>query len=369
MRKLILSTCGTSLLTNSLSETDNPNELRKLLNQHANATRPADIPEDARSALQGLLDTAQKNLLAADTESCKRLSAEFSGLFALGQGTLDTKDGLHWLIASDTWLGKATATAIKSKLESMGATVEIKDIQDLRTDSLELFHIGTIELARLCAQEVKGMRAGGYRVIFNLTGGFKGVQGFMQALGIIYADESVYVFERTNELLRLPRLPFSLDAAAVLREHLPIFRKMKANLPTSANDTQGISDALLFAIDRQYSLSAWGEVIWHEGYVELYEEAIHPSFDKKLQFADTFLRSTQACSAHEKRQINERLDDLIQCLHTKNNPRRLDFTKLSRTYGTWTHECDAWAEGKAKRLFGHFEEGVFVLDTLDDALH
>ena len=34
-----------------------------------------------------------------------------------------------------------------------------------------------------------------------------------------------------------------------------------------------------------------------------------------------------------------------------------------------THEMDAWADQDAKRIFGHFEEGCFVLDRLAKALH
>lgn len=34
-----------------------------------------------------------------------------------------------------------------------------------------------------------------------------------------------------------------------------------------------------------------------------------------------------------------------------------------------THECDAWADQDAKRLFGHFEKDSFVLDQLAKALH
>ena len=35
-----------------------------------------------------------------------------------------------------------------------------------------------------------------------------------------------------------------------------------------------------------------------------------------------------------------------------------------------THEIDAWSDGDAKRIFGHFEGGNhFVLDKLDSGLH
>lgn len=34
-----------------------------------------------------------------------------------------------------------------------------------------------------------------------------------------------------------------------------------------------------------------------------------------------------------------------------------------------THEMDAWADLDAKRIFGHFEGGIFVLDKLEKGLH
>ena len=371
MRKLILSTCGTSLLTNCLNTFgDQADRLRSLLTKHANTTDPNTIPPDEREELQHILDQALEQLLQADTEKSKKLSAELSGLFILDQGKLDNQNSLHWLIASDTWLGKETAGLIQIKIEEQGAQAEVKVISQLRTNNIDDFNQGASELARLCHEEIKGMRDGGYRVIFNLTGGFKGVQGYMQALGTIYADECVYTFERTGQLIRLPRLPFTLNTEDIIRKHLRAFRRMNVGLKTTADDIQDMPSEFIFESDGEYTLSTWGQVIWNEGHEGIYEGEIHLSFDSKLNFAASFLHSTDNTSALEKRRINQRIDDLIQYLYNeKKNPKSLDFKPLRGKHNPWTHECDAWQDGKAKRLFGHFEGSSYILDELAMPLH
>lgn len=128
MPNLVLSTCGTSLLTNLAGEQ------RGLVIRHANATTPKEVPEPDRRILAGLI---------------------------------------------------ATAAAIARVIAAAGGLVEVKRIPDLRTDDQAAFRAAMAELVRLCAHEVRDFRAAGWRVVFNLTGGFRSVQGFMQVLARI----------------------------------------------------------------------------------------------------------------------------------------------------------------------------------------
>jgi len=364
MPKLIVSTCGTSLLTNVAGER------RGLVTRHANAVKAEDIPLDERNELMALIDEMRRALRNADRSGQERMSAELNGLLRLYDGRLDGARDTHWLIATDTWLGEVTAQAIGEVLDQDGHTTTIKRISDLRTNNLAEFRNAMSELARLCAQDVRGLREGGWRVVFNLTGGFKSVQGFMQALGMLYADESVYVFERTSELLRLPRLPITLDADALVRAHQRVFRRLAAGLTVSASDSTTVPDTLLMEIDGQVTLSVWGDVVWAEAGDRLLVERLWESVDEKLRFSDQLVDEVNACSRDEVRQVNQRLAELARHLHEPGyNPRRLDFKKLKGANGCWTHECDAWAQGGAKRLFGYFEGGVFVVDALAKGLH
>lgn len=364
MPKLIVSTCGTSLLTNVAGER------RSLVTRHANATKAEAVPLDERKELMALIDEMQRALRNADRSGQERMSAELNGLLRLYDGRLDGSSDTHWLIATDTWLGEVTARAIGEVLDQAGHTTTIKRISDMRTNNLAEFRNAMSELARLCAQEVRGMREGGWRVVFNLTGGFKSVQGFMQALGMLYADESVYVFERTSELLRLPRLPITLDADVLVRGHQRVFRRLAVGLPVSATESATVPDTLLMEIDGQVALSVWGDVVWAEAGDQLLSERLWESVDEKVRFSDQLAAEVSACSRDEVRQVNQRLAEVARHLHEPGyNPRRLDFKKLKGAHGCWTHECDAWAQGGAKRLFGYFDGGVFVVDALAKGLH
>ncbi|MCX8086387.1 MAG: hypothetical protein N3C63_05720 [Rhodocyclaceae bacterium] len=355
--KLIVSTCGTSLLTNLAGEQ------RSLVTRHANAKHAEDVPVDARQTLQALIDAARERMQAADASERAKLSAEYNGLVCY-YGPRFAPEDQHWLIATDTWLGQATAGILA---EVLGERAQVKRIPDLRTEDLPAFRLAMAALVRLCAEEIRPL---GLPVVFNLTGGFKSVQGFMQALGMLYADETVYVFESSQELLRLPRLPIRLDAEATVRATLPLWRRLEAGLPVMADKARGIPEIFLLVLDGQVALSEWGELVWREVRDGLLSEQLWPPIDDKLRFGPDFERSTRECSADERRQINERIGELARHLHDPGfNPRRLDFKKLAQPHQGSTHECDAWAQGGAKRLFGHFEGGVFVLDRLARGLH
>ena len=83
-----------------------------------------------------------------------------------------------------------------------------------------------------------------------------------------------------------------------------------------------------------------------------------------------FIEDVQSLPPERKKIINERIDELAKCLNTKNyNPPSLDFKPLKTPYKCSTHELDAWSDLDARRIFGHFEKRVFVLDRLDKGLH
>lgn len=357
--RLIVSTCGTSLLTNIAGSE------RALVTRHANAHNKEDVPVEERTRLECIIAQARNCMQEAGIDERARLSAEYNGLARYYGGRFAQGD-LHWLIATDTWLGQQTAEILKDVL---GEQALVKRIPDLRTEDLQAFRLAMATLVRLCAEEIRPM---GLYVVFNLTGGFKSVQGFMQALGMLYADETVYVFESSSELLRLPRLPLKLDAEKTVRDALKVFRRLDAEvrLPVSQQEASGIPEIFLFADEGMVSLSEWGELVWREVRDKILAERLWPPIDEKLRFAANFEHTVRGCSEDEMRQINERIADLARHLHEPGyNPRRLDFKKLAVPTAGSTHECDAWAKGGAKRLFGHFENDVFVIDRLAEGLH
>jgi putative CRISPR-associated protein (TIGR02619 family) len=367
MTALILSTCGTSLLTNNISPEDRP-----LVYKHANATNLMVIPDTEREKLEDVVNRMPRILQNASIEELSRHSAELNGILRYYGGQFNAGQGdVHWLIATKTWLGEKTACILGDVLRLQGYDAQVKTVQDLRTDSLEEFRIGMSELAKICAQELKGYRERRYRVIFNLTGGFKSIQGFMQALGMLYADESVYVFESTHELLRLPKLPFSMDVLGQARQYERIFRRYRVGFSLSEEDARGVPEAFLMRIGEGITLSVWAETVWAEAEKDVLSENLLPPIDAKLRYSNRFPGTVNTtCSPEEKHQINERLAELARHLNNPVfNPNRLDFKMLRVPRDRWTHECDAWANGAAKRLFGYFDGGTYVVDALAPKLH
>jgi hypothetical protein len=47
-------------------------------------------------------------------------------------------------------------------------------------------------------------------VVFNLTGGFKSLNGYLQTVAMISADRCAFLFEGAPELMEIPRLPVRL---------------------------------------------------------------------------------------------------------------------------------------------------------------
>ena len=178
--------------------------------------------------------------------------------------------------------------------------------------------------------------------------------------------------ERTEQLLRLPRLPVQLDSEAILRRHLAVFRRIAAGLLAGEAEVAGVPESLVNTLDGQAVFSPWGELVWQEAYRAVYSAELLGPITPKLAFGPRFQQTLDGLTPDRLRHINERLDQLARRLEDGEtyNPRSLDFKPLQGTeHKGSTHECDAWADQDAKRLFGHYAGECYVIDRLDKGLH
>ncbi|QNP29105.1 putative CRISPR-associated protein [Cylindrospermopsis curvispora] len=362
----VFSPCGTSLLTNQAAQ-----EERGLVSKHANAKHIEDIPLEDSLKLRSLAKRVEEKLAFADLELAGKMSAELNGIIKLYNGKLEKKADTHYLLCTDTWLGEQTATLVEQWLREKGFIVDKNRQTDLQTKDIDSFQIALSDIVKFFEKTIPGYRKSQYKIIFNLTGGFKSVQGFLQTLATFYADETIYIFETAKDLLRIPRLPVKMVVEDSVRDHLKVFRRLANEMKTT--DVIGVPETLLMRVGGEVYLSPWGDLVWGRTKKEIYGEKLHPSPSEKVSYGPKFEDSLRGISADRLILINERIDQLAKNLESggKYNVSSLDLKALKgNPRPPSTHEIDAWSDQDAKRIFGHFESGNhFVLDKLDSGLH
>ena len=218
MPNLIVSTCGTSLLTNGADE-----NMRRLLVTHANA-KEQDMDDTVRRDIDTWVAQRRNLLKKAADGAAAQLSAELNGLLAyqnIVEATPNAPPNEYYLVVTDTYLGNAAFECIEDWLcRNFGRRAVRMTAGGLNTSDVADFRAALAGIAKQLGEELSKWRERRYRVVFNLTGGFKSVNGFMQAVGMLFADECFYLFEGSRELMRVPRLPITLDARGAFEDNL-----------------------------------------------------------------------------------------------------------------------------------------------------
>ncbi|MCX7679441.1 MAG: putative CRISPR-associated protein [Spirochaetes bacterium] len=365
MPNVILTTCGTSLLTNNC----NNEEERKLISTYANI-KLEDFPNEDWEKLQTIIDDVKNKVKGANLQEITKMSAELNALVKFYEYQPFPSADRHFLLSTDTWLGEEAAEIVEQFLSRNGCGhVERIRQPNLQTADIQSFQFALSEIAEWIGRKLPGYKRS-HRIIFNLTGGFKSVNAFLQTLAMFYADEIIYIFESEKELLRIPRLPVKMDATETVRRHFATLRRLSLKLDVNEDDIEEIPETLVLRLENEVRLSPFGRLIWQQEKENLYAEQLHPSPTNKITFSQRFIRDVENLPPDRKKSVNERIDDLVNCVHSRENPARLDFKKLhgNPKYQS-TYECDAWSDRDARRIFMHYEGDILVLDSLDKGLH
>lgn len=351
-RIFLVSTCGTSLLTNGASTED-----RAWLTNIAN-----DVEVD-EERLAPIVSARRERLKAANEPMRRKMSAELNGIGALID-RYQPKQLLHVLVHTDTALGRATAGLVQ---EALGNQSLLVSAGGLRTNNLASFREALADLTRQLDTLVRSYRQQGWFVVFNLTGGFKSLNGYLQALGIISADRCVFIYEGAPELMEIPRLPVRLSELDDVREHVYIFRRLAVGYTVSANDAKGVPDSLLMELDGKVTTSVLGDVVWARHRATLFAERLLLPLSRKVRVADAVKKVFSGLEVAQKVQANEAIDEFCAYVDLRRPlPKSRTFKKLKGdpVPGS-THELYAWSDGATGRLLGHYEDGGdFVFDYL-----
>lgn len=263
MRRVVISTVGTSLLNHQINRA-NPDE-RNWSSQLLNSTNKgeSEIEQEEKDIVHKLRERASKKLAQNEVAIIRRNSAELNGLYGLYENQLaQGKQDMNFLIATDTYQCQTTAEVVRDFLQKQGLSVDIKKPTGLSTASTENFSSGIDELISWLREEIIPGYKESHKICFNLVGSFKSLQGYLNTIGMFYADEILYIFESENaDLITIPRLPITLDCKAI-KPYAVDLALMDAGLDMPVKEE--IPESLVLKVDEEMTLSTWGKLVWGE---------------------------------------------------------------------------------------------------------
>jgi putative CRISPR-associated protein (TIGR02619 family) len=222
--------------------------------------------------LRGEISARLKRYDLASAAGRVTASAELNSLHRLG---LNENDEVV-LLATDTADGRACAETLSQIIQQQwrGTRTVVERIMGLQVrDAETLRQVGLPRLVKALLRYVEDpQRRYGGGLVLNPTGGFKGVVPFLTVIGMLYQIPTVYVFEFSEALIRLPALPIGFDlqlflrarpAVAALRQAggvIPV-EQFYARIPGLAEEERAQLQSLLEVDGLDCTLSPMAEVL------------------------------------------------------------------------------------------------------------
>jgi putative CRISPR-associated protein (TIGR02619 family) len=277
MNKVIISTVGSSLITNNFS-----NKERNEINAISNFTFD-ELIEDKR--YHEVIDKIEK-INYTKIENLESASAELNGIVKYyGAHEAIDKNDVHFLLHTETYLGEFAAMQIQKILKTKEINnISVIKIDKLNTKSSKEFNQGIKNLFKWCYDNVPKYRDNEYNVIFNLTGGFKSLQGYMSIAGMFYADKIVYVFETGKEIIEIPILPIKLKKEKV-EEYITEYL-YAANNMCPIEYVNNIPDIYLDKDKELATLSPIGQLAWDQFKDEILSKKL--AYFQNIEYSESF---------------------------------------------------------------------------------
>ncbi len=210
----VISTVGQSIFRNLDKQTESD------IREFAKQTLPLDTLKGIATAKRNFegealyhrgINTLQANL---DEQWLRGASAELNSLLRIISDTpKNNNDQLHFL-ATETPDGVLAARIIADFCrEYFSREVQVYVIEGLQVKDAQRFRRrGLPLLIQTVYKILKDAPDETFRRIFNPTGGFKSVIPYFTIIGMLEQNvEMQYIFERSEELIRLAQLPINLD--------------------------------------------------------------------------------------------------------------------------------------------------------------
>ena len=260
-----------------------------------------ETPKNIKDIISTLEQRADAQLSHAKIPQIRRASAELNGIYGIYQEDLSQgREDYHFLIATDTIQGKTTAKIVEAFLRKQGfINTSIYAPPGLSTASTEAFSLGIDELIVWLQETIPPFQKSKYKICFNLVGSFKSLQGYLNTIGMFYADEIIYIFEgEKSDLITIPRLPISVDNS-LIKPYTMQLALLDAGAGLSPQETVGIPETILGEVDGKMTLSTWGKLIWEQCKDDLLSGDLIPF--PRLEYQDTFRADYNRVKEKDKR--------------------------------------------------------------------
>lgn len=356
MPKLVVSTVGTSLLTNQIELGFDPDSWERQLMATVNASEE-DIRRhhaEIQPVIQKLQAKAEQTLNKDDIAKIRATSAELNGIYGLYHDDLTQgAEDAHLLIATDTAQGQITSTLLEKFLKQRGfGNTSVLTADNLSIASSRTFSQGIAKLLPTLQATIQQYKDSRYQICFNLVGGFKALQGFFNVIGMFYADEMVYIFERSNELITIPKLPVTINPNQVEPHKVPLAMMNAGEVRASWEDAKKVPSEWVDVVDQEMILSTWGQLIWDQCKTSLLTNKLL-SFPR-ISYEESFKKDYSRAVVNEARklELHEKLAQVATQLmkfngDTSRFDRNLHYTryeggKINHIDHFYVNNDDAW---------------------------
>jgi putative CRISPR-associated protein (TIGR02619 family) len=310
MSRLIISTVGTSLLTNQIDrEYEISDYIRLRDTANCNSEEVNKYHEDVATIIQTLRERAEEKL-NGDINDIREASAELNGIYGLYSREIDQgKSDTHLLITTDTAQGLITAELIENFLKNKGLTsTSTYYAPGFSLNESATFAEGIANLFTYIQEIITSFKKNQHTIHFNLVGSFKAIQGYFNTIGMFYANEIIYVFEGSDEIIRIPKLPVQVDRSIIEPYKVQLLMMDVGDIPKSWEEAQKIPLDWVLVDGQDMTLSTWGKLLWSQCsdfFMSQDKPLDFPHIKYELSFIDDY-----------KNDKNKRLEDKINLQKT-----------------------------------------------------
>lgn len=309
MARLVISTVGTSVLTNQIDRDMDDNEWYERLQQTANYTdNEIQNYPPIEQFISELKERAEEELYTNDTDKIRKASAELNGIYGLYSEQIEQGiPDMHLLVTTDTAQGRVAAEVVESFLKSKGLTnISTHTQPGLSTASSDIFVEAMAKLIPWMQETITACKNSKYTICFNLVGGFKALQGYFNTIGMFHADEIIYVFEGSNTLITIPRLPVIVDVKKVEPYKVQLAMMDVGEINTSWEEAKKVPQDWVLVDGHEMTLSTWGQLIWNKCKNDLLSQNSPLTFPK-IDHQNSFLDDYQKIEANVKERVKLQL--------------------------------------------------------------